>query len=486
MFCFVKKHILFGIGLGLAVFGIVACEDSSDEGGPPDAGDLLLGGGAMPDGSSTTTDTGAADSSNDVLADVGVGDGGGVPPLLPPDWFVSPTGDDANDGKSTAKPFKTLCKVRDVVQANQVIVLMDGAYESGNQRPVGWIYNAPCSPTFTTPVVLHALNAGQALVRVPLAFNQGGAVRGIKLENAPPGSGSFSSGVIQATGGTLTIRALTVGDVTSSPNAKAAPLVVSGSAKVTLIPDGVANYTTVPVANLRGQMFAFITGGGELTVEGGTFDDSAANNADSYCNPLFEGGGKLTLNGVTVHHKGTVLRAYGTASIEGSVIENRSIALNSGCGPVIGVLGNIDIRITNTSIRGRFRGLDTETVSWGPVTITNSTLEGSVDYGINLSGNMLKLRGSTVKSAGIGIRIAGVATADLGTAADVGGNTLTGSTTTALRVETATVVSAVGNTWVANQQGSDAQGKYPAAELKTGPITGLNFTLVNAAHSTQL
>lgn len=481
----IGMRLAFGL---IALHGFVAlaaCEDSSSDGtsGPGVTLDSGVDSGNTSDSGSNTTDSSATDTG---ATDTGVDSG--EPPLLPPDWFVNPmTGDDTNDGKSSAKPFKTLCKAREVVQANQVIGLMDGAYDNTTQRPAGWNLSFPCGPTFNEPVVLEALSSGKAVVKVPLLLNQGGAVRGIKLDTERGDAGLITTGSIQTSAGTTTIRSLSVGDVFSSPNAKTAPLVVSGLAKVTLIAGDVANYTTQPVPNGAGLSFAFV--GGELTIEGGMFDDSAANNADLFCNPLLEGSGKVTLKGVTVHHKGTAIRATTGATVsfeQGSVLENRSTALNVGCVPVIGVLGAItSINLNGATVRGGVSGLETEPgIASGPVTITNSTFEALSKYAINLTGTTLKVRGSTIKSGDIGIRVVAPATTDLGTAGDVGGNTLTGATT-ALRVETTTVVNAAGNTWTANQQGADAQGKY-AAELKVGPVTGLNFTLLTAAQSLQL
>lgn len=77
------------------------------------------------------------------------------------------------------------------------------------------------------------------------------------------------------------------------------------------------------------------------------------------------------------------------------------------------------------------------------------------------------------------------ATVDLGTVAKPGGNILTGNASTGLHIVFMlgqTVIDAVGNTWAANQQGADANGRYwlPQAFVpvpKAGPATGLNSKL---------
>ena len=48
--------------------------------------------------------------------------------------------------------------------------------------------------------------------------------------------------------------------------------------------------------------------------------------------------------------------------------------------------------------------------------------------------------------------------ADLGTAADPGANTFTGNTSGCREPEQLGTVQAAGNSWVANQQGADANG----------------------------
>ncbi|MEO8835942.1 MAG: right-handed parallel beta-helix repeat-containing protein [Caldimonas sp.] len=127
-------------------------------------------------------------------------------------------------------------------------------------------------------------------------------------------------------------------------------------------------------------------------------------------------------------------------------------------------------------------------------TISGSTKAGGIGAGIYLSGTSaasFKLRGSTVSGgAQDGVYLYNVpsTTIDLGTTADPGGNTFTGNASTGLHIVFTpgqTVIDAVGNTWAANQQGADANGRYslPPAFLpvpKAGPTGGLNFKLDTA------
>src|SRR5690349_2147193 len=43
-------------------------------------------------------------------------------------YFISPAGDDSNDGQSTARPFKTIQKAVDLAQPGATITLAPGAY----------------------------------------------------------------------------------------------------------------------------------------------------------------------------------------------------------------------------------------------------------------------------------------------------------------------------------------------------------------------
>jgi len=84
---------------------------------------------------------------------------------------------------------------------------------------------------------------------------------------------------------------------------------------------------------------------------------------------------------------------------------------------------------------------------------------------------------------------------DLGTAGDPGLNVFqnpgAANTSAGVLVNAASVVSAVGNTWLADQQGANAEGKYvPASGEYTelvGPVTtGQNYRIQTAAQKLRL
>jgi hypothetical protein len=462
---------------------VTACEGASSSSSSAAAG--FDAGSVSPDPGAQNDAPPSADTGSG--SEEGGADGGvdaDVPPLIP-DYFVDPAlGADTNDGKTKATAFKTLCKAKDVAQADQVVGLLDGSYDNENQRPANWIFSYPCGPTFSVPIRLTAVNAGKALVKVPITLT-GGEVRGLKLEYD-----ANSGGTLGTNAGTLVIRDLSLGEIFSPPNAKRPALSVSGTAKVTMFSGAVTNYTTVPVPAGQALIFALVTGTGELTVEGGTFDDTSPANADGYCSPLFEGGGKITLNGVTVRHKGTIVRVYNVLNVTGGTLDDRATAFNIGCLPTIGLLNGVAVTVKDTVFVGGGRNaITSEVFTAGTLTLTNVTMSGFTDAAVDLNAPDVQplaffMRGSSVKNNNVGLRLFGGVAADLGTAQSVGNNTITGNTTRGLDNTASLTVKAAGNTWIANEQGARADGTY-AASLETGPTSGLNYALGTAAQTIQ-
>lgn len=483
--------------VGLPALAVVAslasaCGDDEPGGGPVGPGIGTNDGGGT--GTPPTTPTSTPPPGG---GDPDGGDAGGEPPLRAPDFFVDPTsGDDANDGKTAGAAVKTLCKAKDLAGAagdDKVIGLAAGAYDDVSQRPVGWLFSFPCGPDFAKKTHVQGPASGEAVLSVPVVFQAGGSIRNVKLTTERDSGGVKARGNVTASGGELDIRGVSFADVFSPSNAKSAALSVSGTAKVRVFPGGVTNYLTEAVPAGQALVFAFVTAPAELTVEGGMFEDSAVNNEDTSCAPLFEGSGKLTLRGgVVVRHKGTAIRATGmTASIDqATILENRSGKFNVGCSTTIGMLGAVDIKLSGATIRGGTSGVETEGNASGTLSIEASTLfEGASDEGIKVGGAgalAVKVRRSSVKSGKVGLRIGGAIVADLGKAADPGENFFTGSPTTSVVVDTATTtVDAVGNTWNANVQDADGAGRY-TPQLKEGPLNGQNLQLTGAAQKIQL
>jgi hypothetical protein len=123
----------------------------------------------------------------------------------------------------------------------------------------------------------------------------------------------------------------------------------------------------------------------------------------------------------------------------------------------------------------------------GSMDLTAATMTGN-GSGITLYSSLattLKARSSTFANNtqfGLALTTSGPLSVDLGTAASLGKNTLTGNTSTGLRLDVpaAQTHSAVGNTWNANVQSADAAGHFTAGDV-SGPTAGTSYVLVNAS-----
>jgi len=150
------------------------------------------------------------------------------------------------------------------------------------------------------------------------------------------------------------------------------------------------------------------------------------------------------------------------------------------------------LTVTNTEIYSMsFDGIEIQGGNSGVITISDSNFHDTTTYGMRLFAggggtNLadLTVRDTTFTNMAEALRIQSAAgsTTDLGTMAQPGGNTFQ-ATTTSLTALTAlgTFISAVGNTWLPNEQGADASGHYTAApgtslEVSTPGETGHNYS----------
>ena len=128
----------------------------------------------------------------------------------------------------------------------------------------------------------------------------------------------------------------------------------------------------------------------------------------------------------------------------------------------------------------------------GEVSILNGVIS-THSFGVSArSSTKLDMRNVSVLdslNSGVQVNVGNAGSVDLGTAGDVGNNTFVSgvlNTKVGLSVLSATAVSAVGNTWRANTQGSDAAGHYSSQTI-TGPVweqSFNNYALVPSASVT--
>ncbi|MCU0919052.1 MAG: Ig-like domain-containing protein [Burkholderiaceae bacterium] len=192
--------------------------------------------------------------------------------------------------------------------------------------------------------------------------------------------------------------------------------------------------------------------------------------------------------------------AGGNVRIEGSTLEGGVYAVGPTGGDEPAGAPLPTVTITDSTIRNFIIGISM--TNGGTLSVRGSTIRDNTQVGIHLPAvealpyrsavYNLTLRNSTIAGNGSGaagqggIRLVGAATAvfDLGSAADPGGNSLTGSDVQgpALRVEVQpnVTVSAVGNQWLPLTQGADASGRYAGSVLPTTG-SGANYVITSGS-----
>ena len=293
---------------------------------------------------------------------------------------------------------------------------------------------------------------------------QGGVIDGQGSGNAYP-----QAGLMAATGtATLTLDAVTV------RNWPQAVLAASGGNVV------LRNGTLIDAVGKAGVACgtgsAVLVGGdsGRLVMDHATLSNAAA-------------AGVCVLNNFNVNVRNTLQLTQSTITRSGGA------AIQSDTTQGIGTTLIADgLSLTNNGYGIYWTGRSGSSFDLRNSTISGSTLTGGVGgIGIYLyfaESSSLKLRDSSVTgNLQYGVEIDGNLSADLGTAAAPGANTFTGNGLAGVRSAAATgqFIDAVGNTWIANQQGADANGRYSTPPLytpvpKTGPVNGTNFKIDNA------
>ena len=255
--------------------------------------------------------------------------------------------------------------------------------------------------------------------------------------------------------------------------------------------------------------------GSALTLRNGTVVDHVGDPTNPAGCAIKTGsaGSSLTLDHSTLSNApgvGICVEADFSTTAKTEAITLTQSTITGVTGAAIQDAGGFGTGITNItadglSLLGNGFGLYW-TARTGVVDIRNSTVTGSTvasaGAGIyfnpqQASGMSLKMRTSTVSgNAQDGVLFSQFAssTIDLGTTADPGGNVFTGNGTSGLHVDTfggAGTVNAVGNTWIANQQGADAGGHYSvppayAPVPKTGAASGANYRIENAVSTVNL
>lgn len=341
----------------------------------------------------------------------------------------------------------------------------------------------------------------------------GGNVKATMTPGALPG-GAYTTGLpttgtqwlLVNSGGTSAAELLILGGVLDGNDAgnaypTAALLTSGGTATLTLDGVTVRNWPQAAIA----------AAGGAVVLRNNTSLDKIGK-AGAPCDTgsamlVSDSSGKLTMDRSTLSNS----RAAGICVLNNfSTTATNSIVLTQST-----ITGSAGAAIQNETVQGVGATITADGASltnnaWGifwtrPGTfdLRNSTITGSTAVGtgagtgagiyLAMPSGSFRLRGSSVSgNVQHGVQIdgsvtAGSLTADLGKAADPGGNTFTGNGLAGLHSVAAPgqIVDAVGNTWIPNQQGADANGRYSVpptftAVPKTGPAAGMNFKIDNA------
>ncbi len=499
-----------GSGTGGGSGGAVA-----SGGAPEGGGGVLAGGGTAGSQEAGGGTAGSQEAGGMAGAEAGTAGVGGESH----EWHVDAVnGSDLAPG-TEAEPLRTLTRAAYSAQPGDTVILHDGIWDGAVDAPLGATSSANCGDgvsgiLFGENVSLRAQNPGAA--RIVTAGDHGICMSGGSVESIRFGCAHEASDVtrsaLEAQSGVVEV----VG--TSFENCvEATPLVVAGTAAVTLRPGELSDYLVAP----RGGM-AVLSGQGQLVVDGGklTMERDAFVVGDT---------ARLELHGVTVVSEanlqqqtqagillrtgapgvridgGTQFENVGVAidgmdassqiAIEGMTITGGNdaiqllhtvemapaeIAINDltvtgVVGAALSLQGSYELSITNSRVSGTasipFYLIGSGTVNLDSVSITDSgggllftSIEGR--DGFHVTGRNLTITGGELP----GVIVIGATNdvIDLGTGDSPGNNTFTGNDTTttdrpanlAFMVPDGVVVMASGNTWEPDQQGADADGHY--------------------------
>jgi len=414
--------------------------------------------------------------------------------------YVNPaSGSDGNPGTDAA-PLKTINKALSLAQAGQRVDLQAGTYDaaSGQTYP----------DTIPTGVTVEAVSAGLAVLvggsgDVAFAATGNDTTRYLALRG-------FRS-VLQTASGIHVELSMSVDNIIGdafdlSSNAQ---VVMTGC---TLTNSGVASMTdiarlTLNATAISGQPnseYIILVKAATLLMNGSSMSDAKTTGVDMRDVSV------ATLIGCSIS-KVSYQGAGGSSSVDmsgSSSLTLRSTNVSGAYGPVVLMRDpgtSVTVRSCNFSGNGTGSGypelwqeagnLDIDSsyiygatssgfvFQGGSLSIRNTTVQSMSEAGISAAnGTSLILRNTTISSCKWGILLNGPGgSADLGSASSPGGNTFTNNSICGIRVSYSggLTVLAVGNVWVPNMEGANANGQYASA-LVTGPVnvaSPTNYTI---------
>lgn len=464
--------------------------------------------------------------SNDVIVEVRIDTG----------LYVDPVGGDDTNPGTLAAPFQTIRHAITLAEAGDTIWLLDGTYDEANQ---GASFGTYCpGPVFPADVDLRALNPNSVRLEgingCAFTFDGSSTIDGILFYGYQQallfvtGSSTVSGSRFDDCGMAMYLR--DDAEVTWYGTIESSVTDIQNTSFG--VPGATADYDSR--LTVRGALFEgittfnigvlFVRGNGTLIVENSTFRDinrpafRVYDNAHAIVrDTTFErvGGTGLGAENATIiiggqntqqpndtgvvlerctmtnnNRHGIAFSYYGNIAthlvvslIDSRIQDGLGTALLSNALTIADPGLDVEVTLINTTLLGGVRGLYSLA---GTVDIQGGEISGMTSYGIEvingLPANSLRVRGTTFDGNGDdAIRIASPSTIlDLGTMIDPGNNLMSAIPANAAAVNLAAAISgsAVGNTWMANEQGADAAGRYPAGTTGTGPVNGRNYELV--------
>ncbi len=407
--------------------------------------------------------------------------------------YVNPaSGSDSNPGTDSA-PLKTIQKALSLAQAGQHVELQAGTYDAAS----GQVY----PDTIPNGVVVEAVTAGLAAL---IGAGQDAFI-GTGTDTLRYLSFQGFQSIMQTSSGVHVAYWLTVANSRYlywlSSNAQAiltgCTVTKSGVASVTDIAQVWVNSSIISGQPPEEEYF-ILQKAGTVIMNGTTMSDAAATGIDMRDVSV------ASLTGCTLSNLG-LHGAGGSAAVDmsnSSQLTFRSTSVSGSYGPAVlmrdpgtSVVARASYFYGNGSASGYSAfwqyggGLDVDScyvsgsqrsgflLIGGSVSLKNSTVQSMVYCGIEASsGTSVYMRNTAISYCAVGVYLEGPnGSADFGSSTSVGGNTITNNSQLGVRVgySGGQTVSAVGNTWIANVEGADANGQYGSA-LVTGPVNAAN------------
>jgi len=423
--------------------------------------------------------------------------------------FVNPlTGSDGNSGTQDA-PVKTIHRALALFKPGIRIELQAGTYNVAN----GQVF----PDSLPSGVVIESVSAGQAVLVGTIgdiAFYAAGTdtIKYVQFQGfntcIRAGSGSHvllgvglttinktfdiygaAEGIFQAGTGTSAV----IGTAKEFSRITIKDCVLSG---------GTSNYSIVTLSNAARALITGTTIKDSPTtvlemydatvaeINTSTFSNTGLHGLGSSAAASLRGTASLTIIGSTITdtYGSAIAMESPTAVLTLKRVQLARNAMNGFGAAALYLYGSASIDSCAIVNNGEY-GI---VLSQGYFTFRHCDISGAPSQGISVSGGAsLTMRSSTVSYSGIGVHlVASNSLADLGTASDPGGNTFRNNTKYGVQSDVTvngTAVQAVGNTWIPNVQGADANGHYTAKAV-AGPTTATtpqNYYITGAGRSIQ-